>query len=776
MNPSHSSYSTDQRSLTSQADTLHRLLLRAPVALTIVKAPGFTVELVNARQLQLWGLPEDAVSGKPLPGSFPGAAQWLAILEGVVQSGERGVLNEWAVAVPAHGTAETFWFDLAFEPFLDNKGEVERILILATDVTRPVVERLKAEAGAGALQSLANALPQLVWIAGPDGAVSYYNDQVARFAGAERLAGGSWRWEGLLHPDDLHPTAQAWQQAIATGKVYEKEHRVRMKDGSWRWYLSRGYPHRNAAGEVLEWYGTATDIDEVKRAEEDLAYQKGLLETVTRNTTGALFMLDSACRLVYQNEAATRMTGYSFEELKGKSLHAHIHHSRPDGSPYPQEECPLAAALQDCRQASGEEVFIRKDGSMFPVSYAVSPIVVDSAPMGMVMEVRDATEEKKVQQALQQSEERLRVATAAAGIGTWSYDLVHDVVYADDQYKRLFGLSPHREMTYELFLNAVVEEDRARTDAMNRAVIEMQAGLTDYEWEYRVRGIEDGQLRWLKARGKVYPGPDGRPQRFTGAVMDITDQKRFTERLEALVHQRTRELQASNEDLQQFAHVASHDLKEPLRKIRTFAGRLHDDRSSQLSERGQLYLSKVEGAAERMWNMIEGVLAYSTVSSSKEAPQTVDLSGVIKGIAADLEVIIHQKEASLEVASLPVVVGAPVLIHQLFYNLVNNALKFTRPGTPPRISITAGAVQEERGVFARIEVSDNGIGFGPEHATKIFETFTRLNPKDQFEGTGLGLSLCKKIVERHGGTITARSVEGKGSTFTVTLPLYSGSL
>ena len=774
MNSLHPSLNADQRPLTGQADILHRLLLQAPVAMTVVKAQGFTVELINARQLQLWGLEEKAVSGKPLPGAFPGAARWLDILEEVVQSGERGVLNEWVVAVPTNGVAETFWFDLAFEPFLDGKGEVERILIVATDVTRPVVERLKAEAGASALHSLANALPQLVWIAGPDGAVSYYNDQVARFDGAERLADGSWRWDGLLHPDDLSSTDQAWQAAVAAGRVYEKEHRVRMKDGSWRWHLSRGFPHRNTAGDVLEWYGTATDIDDMKRAEEDLAYQKGLLETVTHNTTGALFMLDSACRLVYQNEAAARMTGYSFEELKGKNLHAHIHHTRPDGTTYPMEECPLAAALRGCRQASGEEMFSRKDGSMFPVYYAVSPIVVDGAPMGMVMEVRDATEEKKVQQALQESEERLRVATAAAGIGTWSYDLERDMVYADDQYKRLFGLSPHRVMSYELFLNAVVEEDRERTDAVNRAVIEMQSGLTDYEWEYRVRGIEDGQLRWLRARGKVYPGPNGRPQRFAGAVMDITDQKRFTERLEALVHQRTRELQASNEDLQQFAHVASHDLKEPLRKIRTFAGRLHDDPGSQLSERGQLYLSKVEGAAERMWNMIEGVLAYSSVSSSKEAPQPVDLNGVVKGITADLEVIIQQKEASLETGPLPVVVGAPVLIHQLFYNLANNALKFTRPGTSPRITIYGDAAGE--GGMARIVVSDNGIGFGAEHAARIFETFTRLNPKDQFEGTGLGLSLCKKIVERHGGTISAYGVEGEGATFTVTLPLYNGNL
>jgi PAS domain S-box-containing protein len=772
MNSPGFSAAAPRQPLALQAGTLHRLLMQAPTAITIVHVHHFVIELVNTRQLQLWRRAEEEVIGKPLSDILPGAREWQTALEMVAQTGEEGVLKEWATTQERHGVEEAAWLDLTFEPLANEKGEVERIMIVSTDVTRPVEERRKAEVWAGALHSLANALPQLVWISGPDGAVTYYNDRVAQFDGARQLPDGTWHWESMLHPEDQQSTADAWQRAVSAGVVYEKEHRVRLKDGTWRWHLSRGYPYRNGAGEVLSWYGTATDIHEVKRAEDDLAYQKGLLETVTHNTTGALFMLDSACCLLYQNEAAARMTGYSFEELKGKNLHAHIHHTRPDGSPYPMEECPLAAALQGCRNATGEEVFSRKDGTLFPVYYAVSPIVVDGTSVGMVMEVRDATEEKKVQQALQESEERLRVATAAAGIGTWSYDLVHDVVYASDQYKRLFGLSPEREMTYDLFVNAVVEEDRATTDAVNRAVIEMKSGQTDYEWEYRVRGIEDGQLRWLRARGKVYAGADGRPLRFAGAVMDVTDQKRFTERLEALVAQRTRELQSSNEDLQQFAHVASHDLKEPLRKVRTFASRLHDDPDSQLSERGQMYLNKVESAAERMWNMIEGVLAYSSVSSSKEAPQPVDLNRVVKEVATDLEMLIQQKEATLTVTELPVITGAPVLIHQLFYNLVNNSLKFTRPGVAPRIRISAETVEADGAVFARVVVSDNGIGFSTEHAVRIFETFTRLNSKDQFEGTGLGLSLCKKIVERHGGTITAYGAEGEGSSFTVTLPLF----
>ena len=760
--------------LSQKADALYRLIMQAPVAMVVVNRFDYTIELVNTRQLQCCGRRAEEVTGKSLFEAFAEARGWEAILEEVARSGRPHTAPEMAISLVRNGVTEAFWMDLAFEPLANEQGEVDRLLIVSTEVTRQVVERRKAEELGHTLHSLANALPQLVWIAGPDGTVTYYNDRVAQFAGAERLPNGQWRWEGLLHTDDLQATAEAWQAAVNSGMVYEKEHRVRMKDGSLRWHLSRGFPHRSKEGDVLQWYGTATDIHAVKLAEENLAYQKELLETVTRNTTGALFMLDSDCRVVYQNEAAARMTGYSLDELRGKNLHEHIHHSYPDGRVYPQEDCPLAAALQGQRRAAGEELFVRKDGVFFPVYYSASPIVVEGSQMGMVIEVRETTEEKKVQQALLESEERLQVATAAAGIGTWSYDLVQDKVYASDQYKRLFGLSPHREMTYELFLQAVVEEDRALTDQVNRAAIEMKSGQANYEWEYRVRGIEDGQLRWLRARGKVYCGADGRPHRFAGAVMDITDQKRFTERLEALVEQRTRELQSSNEDLQQFAHVASHDMKEPLRKIRTFASRLHDDSDSRLSERGQMYLTKIERAAERMWNMIEGVLAYSSVSSSKEPPQSIALDEVVKDVTVDLEMLIQQKDARVRVTGLPVITGAPVLIHQLFYNLVNNSLKFARPGIPPRIEISGEELHGEGRAFARIVVQDNGIGFSPNYADVIFDTFTRLNSKDQFEGTGLGLSLCKKIVERHSGTITAQGREGEGATFVLTLPLYRG--
>jgi light-regulated signal transduction histidine kinase (bacteriophytochrome) len=222
--------------------------------------------------------------------------------------------------------------------------------------------------------------------------------------------------------------------------------------------------------------------------------------------------------------------------------------------------------------------------------------------------------------------------------------------------------------------------------------------------------------------------------------------------------------------LQQFAHVASHDLKEPLRKIKTFAGLLADDGGTKFSERAATYLNKIDTASSRMFTMIDGVLNYSTLNETEQSIEKVDLNETMRNITSDLEVVMGQKKAQLLYDKLPVIEGASVLLHQLFYNLVNNSLKFARADAPPLITIASSPVVKNDKSFVQIRIIDNGIGFQQEFAKRIFETFTRLNSKDQYEGTGLGLSLCKRIVERHGGSIEAFGQPGKGAEFVILLP------
>lgn len=255
----------------------------------------------------------------------------------------------------------------------------------------------------------------------------------------------------------------------------------------------------------------------------------------------------------------------------------------------------------------------------------------------------------------------------------------------------------------------------------------------------------------------------------------------MTENLERIVNQRTEELKRSNDDLQQFAHVASHDLKEPLRKVRTFGGLLKVEFRNSLPEKAKGYIDKMGNAADRMQSMIDGILDYSGINSSEDIIEDIDLNNIIENIKGDLEVVIEQKSAVLEYKGLPVIEGSTVLINQLFYNLINNALKFVNPGVPRVIVISSRIAQYEEvknllykadpQQYFAISIADNGIGFKQDQAEKIFNTFVRLFSKDKYEGTGLGLSLCQKIADRHAGLIIAKGEENKGAVFTLYLPL-----
>lgn len=253
--------------------------------------------------------------------------------------------------------------------------------------------------------------------------------------------------------------------------------------------------------------------------------------------------------------------------------------------------------------------------------------------------------------------------------------------------------------------------------------------------------------------------------------------KQLAQELEQEVQRRTAELsrlnsrlQQSNEDLRQFAHVASHDLREPVRKVKVYAGRLGEDSGSSLSAKGRSFLEKIDSAAYRMLNMIEGVLRYSSTNSTEQTTEAVDLNRIVRSIESDLELLIAQQHATIRYSDLPTIEGAAVLLYQLFYNLINNSLKFSRPGVPCRIEISAKVDGDQ----VLVRLSDNGIGFDQEQADRIFDTFSRLNPKDKYEGTGLGLALCKKIVARHGGDIEAVGTKGAGSEFRIRLPLKGG--
>lgn len=247
-------------------------------------------------------------------------------------------------------------------------------------------------------------------------------------------------------------------------------------------------------------------------------------------------------------------------------------------------------------------------------------------------------------------------------------------------------------------------------------------------------------------------------------------EEKYRTHLEDQVLQRTIELQRSNQDLMQFAHIISHDLKEPVRKIKTFVGLLENTLIPPIPEKADLYLSKTKRAAERISNMIQAMLDYSRIDVNRDPPESLGLNQILDQVESDLELPILEKNATIIRPDLPNVKCNEVLLHQLFCNLLSNSLKFAKEDETLVVQISSDIIKTGSSTFVRVNFKDNGIGFDAIYNEMIFEPFTRLHPKDKYEGTGLGLALCKKIVERYGGSIEAKGVLGEGALFIIILP------
>jgi PAS domain S-box-containing protein len=277
---------------------------------------------------------------------------------------------------------------------------------------------------------------------------------------------------------------------------------------------------------------------------------------------------------------------------------------------------------------------------------------------------------------------------------------------------------------------------------------------------WRIR--KDGSRFWANVVITACRDDAGRVSGFLKITRDLTDRKRAEERLKDYAER----LQLSNRELEQFASVAAHDLQEPLRKIQAFGDRLRARAGAVLDEQSSDYLARMLAAAARMRTLIEDILAFSRVGRKGGGFVPVDLTGVVREVIGDLDVRLQEAAGRVELGPLPTVEADPVQMRQLFQNLIGNSLKFRRPDEPLVVTVTGLA----RDGLARITVRDNGIGFEPEYRERIFEVFQRLHGHDAYEGTGIGLAICRKIVERHGGTITAEGVPRSGATFLVAIP------
>ena len=374
----------------------------------------------------------------------------------------------------------------------------------------------------------------------------------------------------------------------------------------------------------------------------------------------------------------------------------------------------------------------------------------------------DITEIKQAQEGLLISEQRYEVAVQGSSVGLWDFNVITGELYWSDRFKQIVGVTDEA-FTGELeeFSGRLHPEDEARV------LNEFNAHLTDqtpYSVEYRFRK-EDGSYVWVHAEGQALWDEQGQPIRVAGSVEDISLRKTSEIERERLIEK----LAESNEGLEHFAFVCSHDLQEPLRIIRSFSERLQQHMGDSLEgdDKAQLYFKFIVDGAARAQVLIADILTYSRVDNDTQSLEEVNAESLVEAVKQHLQIGFDEDERQVTFDDLPLISGNKTQIYQLLQNLINNGLKYQPAGLTPTVHVSA--VDDGLGCW-QFTVKDNGIGIEPRYQQQIFEVFKRLHGQGEFSGTGVGLAICKKVVERHGGRLWVESEKDEGASFHFTLP------
>lgn len=371
----------------------------------------------------------------------------------------------------------------------------------------------------------------------------------------------------------------------------------------------------------------------------------------------------------------------------------------------------------------------------------------------------DITTLKRVEEDLKRSREKLDIALENGNIGTWQWDLETNKVEWDERTEKMFGLAPGSfGGTYADVEHLIFDED---LDHVRKSITTAIQGDMPLETIFRLKS-KKGKTKYISSKALVERDLRGNPVGMSGVSFDVTE---FREGTELIISRLNEDLLRSNRELESFAYVASHDLQEPLRMVSSFTQLLQKRYGDKLDETANEYIHFAVDGAKRMHDLINGLLQYSRIQRKGGGFSKVEMDRIMSRLDHILKIAMKEKEITIiHETSLPEVKGDELQLQQLLQNLLVNAIKFSNPGS----RIFTGCVTEKRSYV--FYVRDEGIGIEPQYFEKIFQIFQRLMPRDQYEGTGIGLAICKRIVERHGGKIWVESEAGAGSTFNFTIP------
>ncbi|AKQ47491.1 histidine kinase [Rufibacter radiotolerans] len=490
------------------------------------------------------------------------------------------------------------------------------------------------------------------------------------------------------------------------------------------------------------------------------------LKAIIDAAIDGIITIDSRGIIETMNPAALRIFGYGPEEVIGQNIKVLMPEpdkSQHDGYLEHYHQTGERKIIGIGREVVGQ----RKDGSLFPFLLSISEVKLQDKVIFTGI-VHDISRQKLAEHAQRESENKINSIIQAAVDGIITIDSHGIIEMVNPSAAKLFGYV-EEELLGKTINMLMPEPDKSRHDGY----------MHNYERTGKKRIIGIGrEVSGLKKDGTIFPfylsisevQLEGR-RLYTGFVHDITNQKLTEERLRRYAA----ELERSNAELQDFAYVSSHDLQEPLRKIQAFGDRLKTKEQAHLSEQGKDYVDRMLNAAVRMQNLINDLLAFSRVTTKSKSFEVVNLDTILTEVLSDLEITIEKTGTIIERSTLPSIEAEPTQIRQLFQNLISNAIKFRKEGVTPVVKIyheqlqrTAHLIGTPGDLQIAIYIEDNGIGFDEKYLDRIFNIFQRLEGQ-KYEGSGIGLAICRKIAIRHGGDITAESKPGHGTRFIITL-------
>jgi len=637
-------------------------------------------------------------------------------------------------------------------------------------------------------RSLTEALPQLVWGAGPDGGCDYFSSQWTTYTGIPESELLGWRWMETLHPDDRGPTRQFWTDSVAGRQSYDVEYRIRRSDGTYGWFKTRGTPIRDTEGRIVKWFGTCTDISDRKRAEQalkdhemELRQARDLLEIKVMERTKELrrseAYLEEAQKLsktgsfgwnissgeIYWSEETYRIFECDYDTKPGLELV--LERTHPDDRDRVQQVIDRASRY--AKDFDVEHRLLMPDGSVKHVQVVGHLLETgQSGKVELVGAITDITERKRAEVALRQTEAYLEEAQRLTHTGSWAWNVARreNVHWSQEQY-RLFGLDPRSDSpSFETAYQRIHPEDRATfNEAVERAIRER----SDFEVDFRTV-LPDGSIKYLRSVGHPVFDASGELVEFVGTGMDVTERRQAEKERERL-----RQVQADLAHINRATTMGeltaslAHEINQPIAAAVTDAKTCLRWLAREQPDIGE--------ARESAARMVKAVTRASDIISrlrqlfKKGAPQTnlVDVSEVIQEMVVLLRGEASRYSVSIQTelsADSPRVMADRVQLQQVLMNLMLNGIEAMHD-TKSGGQLTIRSLRGEGGQLL-ISVSDTGVGLPPEQAEQIFNAF--FSTKTQ--GTGMGLSISRSIIESHGGRLWAISNSGLGATFNFTLP------